>query len=278
MFRDDLNRPLLAADLPVKRRRREVHRRGQRPGVEGTLDCAAVGRPERATGEGGWNLTRVPLREALVDWLASTRPTVANPPPFWRWELNAYAGEDPVEVFRAAGYVDTISEHADGPAYSSVVHGQSGYLDHALAGPGLADQVSGVTRWHVNADEPSALDYNTELNLRPARRLLRPGRLSLRRARPAARRPRPRRTAGRSAVRGGRPPLHGGRGPVAHGGGGREGPRGAALTYRWDLDGDGTYETAGRSATFSAATLQAPASRMIGVRAVDPAGTRRPTR
>ena len=49
-------------------------------------------------------------------------------------------------------------------------------------------------------------------------------------------------------------------------------PEGAPITYRWDLDGNGSFETAGRMATFSAAGLQAPASRTIRVVAVDPGG------
>jgi hypothetical protein len=44
------------------------------------------------------------------------------------------------------------------------------------------------------------------------------------------------------------------------------------LTYAWDLDNDGTYETAGESATFSAAGLEAPATRTIGVQVTDPSG------
>jgi len=47
---------------------------------------------------------------------------------------------------------------------------------------------------------------------------------------------------------------------------------GDALTYVWDLDNDGTYETAGQSATFSAAGLEAPATRTIGVQVTDPSG------
>jgi hypothetical protein len=42
-----------------------------------------------------------------------------------------------------------------------VFDGQSGYLDHALANAALVPQVTGATEWHVNADEPIALDYNT---------------------------------------------------------------------------------------------------------------------
>ena len=47
--------------------------------------------------------------------------------------------------------------------YSFVFDGQSGELDHALATPSLAARVRGITPWHINADEPSVLDYNTEL-------------------------------------------------------------------------------------------------------------------
>ena len=47
-------------------------------------------------------------------------------------------------------------------AYSFVFEGQSGYLDHALASRSLARQITGVAEWHINADEPVALDYNEE--------------------------------------------------------------------------------------------------------------------
>ena len=47
-------------------------------------------------------------------------------------------------------------------AYSYVFQGQSGYLDHALANQALLPFVRGVTEWHINADEPVALDYDLE--------------------------------------------------------------------------------------------------------------------
>jgi hypothetical protein len=49
-------------------------------------------------------------------------------------------------------------------------------------------------------------------------------------------------------------------------------PAGGTLTYAWDLDGNGSFETAGQNATFAAAGLQAPASRTIGVQATNGAG------
>jgi hypothetical protein len=49
-------------------------------------------------------------------------------------------------------------------------------------------------------------------------------------------------------------------------------PDGGKLTYRWDLDGDGFFETSGRNATFSAWDLGSPATYEIGVRVTDPEG------
>ncbi len=49
-------------------------------------------------------------------------------------------------------------------------------------------------------------------------------------------------------------------------------PDGDVLSYSWDLDGDGVYETPGQAVLFSAAGLDGPGNRTIGVRAVDPGG------
>ena len=49
-------------------------------------------------------------------------------------------------------------------------------------------------------------------------------------------------------------------------------PDDAALTYEWDLDINGSYETAGQSVSFSAAALEAPTSRTIRVRVTGPTG------
>jgi outer membrane protein assembly factor BamB len=46
-------------------------------------------------------------------------------------------------------------------------------------------------------------------------------------------------------------------------------PEGGPLTFDWDLDNDGTFETPGQSATFSAATLDGPGSKTITVRVTD---------
>jgi hypothetical protein len=49
-------------------------------------------------------------------------------------------------------------------------------------------------------------------------------------------------------------------------------PHGGTLSYAWDLDINGTYETSGQSVTFSAAGLEAPTTRTVGVRVTGPTG------
>ncbi len=49
-------------------------------------------------------------------------------------------------------------------------------------------------------------------------------------------------------------------------------PESGSLQYTWDLDNDGTFETAGQTATFSAATIDGPATRTIAVRVTDDGG------
>jgi hypothetical protein len=118
--------------------------------------------PDALDGQGNCNLTRSSMANALKDWLAAD-PTRSGDPDFLIiGDLNAYAREDPIRALEAAGYTNLIRRDNGDGAYSYVFQGQSGYLDHALATASLRRQVTGVTEWHINADEPVVLDYNTE--------------------------------------------------------------------------------------------------------------------
>ncbi|WP_438853517.1 ExeM/NucH family extracellular endonuclease [Agromyces sp. M3QZ16-3] len=121
---------------------------------------ACAGDPDMDDGQGNCNLTREAAAEAMVDWLA-TGPTGAEPGrDLIIGDLNSYDKEDPIDVLTEAGYTDLLLAEQGENAYSYVFDGQLGYLDYALAGPGLLPKVTGAAAWAINADEPSLLDYD----------------------------------------------------------------------------------------------------------------------
>lgn len=124
--------------------------------------CDDLGDPDTGDGQGNCNITRTHAAQALVNWLA-TDPTGSGDEDFLIiGDLNAYAMEDPINAIKAAGYQDLGQQYNGQQAYSYVFFGQAGTLDYALANNNLSAQVTAVTEWHINADEPRALDYNEE--------------------------------------------------------------------------------------------------------------------
>ncbi|HJR79399.1 MAG TPA: ExeM/NucH family extracellular endonuclease [Anaerolineales bacterium] len=133
-------------------------------------DCNDVGDPDIGDGQGNCNQTRLAAAQALVDWLADD-PTGSGDPDFLIiGDLNSYAKEEPIDAIKAGpddtpgtsdDYTNLIEEYIGTYAYSFVFDGQFGYLDHALSSSTLTPQVTGATEWHINADEPDLLDYDT---------------------------------------------------------------------------------------------------------------------
>ena len=56
---------------------------------------------------------------------------------------------------------DLVDQFAGSGAYTFVFDGQWGYLDYGMASGSLQKAVTGTTVWHLNADEPDLLDYDT---------------------------------------------------------------------------------------------------------------------
>ena len=110
----------------------------------------------------------------MVDWLAGD-PTGSGDEDFLIiGDLNSYDKEDPIDAIVAGSddtlgtgddYTDLIYHFVGEDAYSYVFDGQTGYLDHALANAGLMDEVTGVTVWHINADEADLIDYDMSFKL-----------------------------------------------------------------------------------------------------------------
>jgi uncharacterized protein len=77
-------------------------------------------------------------------------------------DFNSYLLEDPTKVLEAAGNESLLKRMPANDRFTYVFGGETGALDHAYASASLRQQVSGVSVWHINADEPSVLDYNTD--------------------------------------------------------------------------------------------------------------------
>jgi predicted extracellular nuclease len=164
-FKDDRNRPALAQAF-------EVNSTGARFSVvvnhlksKGS-SCEDEGDPNLGDGQGNCNLARTYAAAALADWV-KTDPTGSGDADYLViGDMNAYHLEDPIEMMRTGGLVNLLDGN-DAP-YSFVYDSQSGALDHALASASLAGQVAEAIEWHINADEPPALDYNLEFGRDPS--------------------------------------------------------------------------------------------------------------
>ncbi len=117
---------------------------------------------ERDRGQGCWNAARTRQASALAQWVSTLVARSGDSDVLMLGDFNAYLDEDPVRTLEAAGYVNLLRGLPPAERYSYVFAGQAGALDHGFASKSLAPNVSGVAIWHINADEPAVLDYNTE--------------------------------------------------------------------------------------------------------------------
>ncbi|MBK9713170.1 MAG: ExeM/NucH family extracellular endonuclease [Kouleothrix sp.] len=123
---------------------------------------SACDAPDAGDGQGNCNAVRTNAANELTAWLASNPTGTGDPDVLIVGDLNSYAKEDPIAAIKSAGFTNLIESLIGPDGYSYAFDGQWGYLDHALASGSLAGQVAGITEWHINADEPSVLDYNTD--------------------------------------------------------------------------------------------------------------------
>lgn len=122
---------------------------------------SACDAPDAGDGQGNCNLVRVRAVEELLAWLGTDPTDTGEEDVLIVGDFNAYAKEDPIARLEGAGYVNLVPRFGGAGTYSFAFDGQWGALDHAMASPSLAAQTTGAADWHINADEPNVLDYNT---------------------------------------------------------------------------------------------------------------------
>jgi predicted extracellular nuclease len=105
-------------------------------------------------GQGCWNPSRTAAVQAQLPWLRRLAEQGGTDRILILGDMNAWRREDPIQAFRAAGFVDVVEARQGLPLHSYRYFGQAGTLDYAFASPALADRVADARIWHINADWP----------------------------------------------------------------------------------------------------------------------------
>ena len=139
---------------------------------KGGSDEADEANTDRRDGQGAYNAVRRSQALAICSFLDELQQNQPDARVLVIGDFNAYAQEDPLDALRAAGLVDLQERFGRSGGggrntYSYVYYGQSGSLDHAFGTESMAADITGIATWHINADEPRALDYNQEYNPEP---------------------------------------------------------------------------------------------------------------
>ena len=114
---------------------------------------------EPTDGQGFFNTDRVNQASSLLEF---TNSIIADPSKtddvLLLGDFNAYAQEDPIQVLTGAGLVDLLPSRTDNQ-YTYEFNGELGSLDHAIATPSLAQYITGIGAWNINAPEWGDREY-----------------------------------------------------------------------------------------------------------------------
>ena len=120
------------------------------------------GNADSGDGQGCWNALRVQQAQRLLTVHRHREDHLGRPRRARHRRLQLLRPRGPdrdADRWRAAQRDRSL---IGSDAYSYVFDGLSGYLDHGLATSSADGQLVGAAEWHINADEPSVIDYNTE--------------------------------------------------------------------------------------------------------------------
>lgn len=112
--------------------------------------------------QGCWTATRVKQAQRLKSFLGTVKSSFGTPQVVMLGDFNAYAKEDPILALTGDGSIVDQVGRFDPADYSYVFDGMAGRLDHGFSTLELSPRVVYATSWHINADEPTLIDYNLE--------------------------------------------------------------------------------------------------------------------
>ncbi|WP_353506795.1 ExeM/NucH family extracellular endonuclease [Marinobacter apostichopi] len=126
---------------------------------------------DQRDGQGCYNDRRVRAAQAIMQWLSESPKPDHLAGTLITGDLNAYALETPLEVFRSAGFASMVHQlqpcdASTCPHYTYRYKGARGSLDYALASDPLQPRILTAATWLLNADEPRALAYDGPLGIK----------------------------------------------------------------------------------------------------------------
>ena len=195
-----------------------------------------------------WGTNQPPVNESEVqrhqqahevaDFTSSILAADPNANVFVLGDLNDFQFSDTVSILESAGLHPLIDDLPVNERYSYVFDGNSQAIDHTLVAGGLLSRPHEYDPVHVNAEFfDQVSDHDPQVTGV---------------------------TFAQPTVSAGGPYTVGEGGSIALAASGSD-AGGGSLTYRWDLDGDSSFETAGATPTFSAASIDGPATRTVNV-------------
>ena len=114
---------------------------------------------DQGDGQSCYNASRTEEANSVIQQASTNKIYYGDQDVLVMGDLNAYAKEDPIQTFVNNGFKDLHQQFHPDTSYSYVYNGEVGYLDHALANESMSKQITGVSVFHINADEPSMFEY-----------------------------------------------------------------------------------------------------------------------
>lgn len=121
-----------------------------------------VGDDDSGDGQQCGNTSRLKAVEQMLQWLGTSPTGQADDDVVLLGTFNAYSMEDPIQALLDAGFIDLQMQELGAENYTIARNGFSGVIDYVFATESLSAKVVSTSTWHINADEPRALDYNID--------------------------------------------------------------------------------------------------------------------
>ena len=117
---------------------------------------------DQGDGQGNSNYTRTVAAQQLLKWLKDNPAGMDVSNILILGDMNAYAMEDPIRTLTDGGFISLAHAFATSDGiHSYVFNGQAGTLDYIFASPSMREAAMGAAIWHINAAEPSVLEYRS---------------------------------------------------------------------------------------------------------------------